>query len=98
MRRAPRRMAVGGAKGMPRTKRGMKAAWHAELLADSGPATPSMAPLPNSSGCLEMFLSIMYDEYVAITGAGPGTRPTPNPTAVPLKMDLIDLFKSSRDG
>ena len=29
------------------------------LLAASGPATPSMAPLPNSSGCLDSFFSVM---------------------------------------
>ena len=31
----------------------MKAAWAAELLAASGAATPSIAPLPNRSGSLE---------------------------------------------
>ena len=29
------------------------------LLAASGPATPSMAPRPNSSGCLDSFFSVM---------------------------------------
>ncbi|MEM2990639.1 MAG: P-loop NTPase [Halobacteria archaeon] len=41
------------------TKSGIKAAWQAELFADSGPATPSMAPFPNSSGCLETFFSVI---------------------------------------
>ena len=39
-------------EGIPRVSRGMKAPWAAELLAASGAATPSMAPLPNSSGML----------------------------------------------
>ena len=59
MSSAPSRIAVGGAKGMPRTKSGMKADWQAALLADSGPATPSIAPCPNSSGCFEMRFSTM---------------------------------------
>ncbi len=50
MRRAPKRMAVGGAKGIPRTNSGMKADWQAALLADSGPATPSIAPLTKLLG------------------------------------------------
>jgi hypothetical protein len=28
------------------------------LAADSGPATPSIAPVPNSSGCLDSFRSV----------------------------------------
>ena len=49
-------MAVGGANGMPSTNSGMKADWQAALLADSGPATPSMAPWPNFSGWREILL------------------------------------------
>ena len=37
--------------------RGLKAPPAAALLAASGPATPSMAPCPNSSGCLVSFFS-----------------------------------------
>ena len=57
--RAPRRMAVTGPNGMPSANRGMKADCVAELLAVSGPATPSIAPLPNSSGCFESRFSTM---------------------------------------
>ena len=39
--------------GMPSVRSGMKAPPAAALLADSGPATPSMAPLPNRSGYLD---------------------------------------------
>ncbi|MBE0557534.1 MAG: tripartite tricarboxylate transporter permease [Proteobacteria bacterium] len=56
---APRRMAVGGAKGIPRTNRGMNADWQAALFAASGPATPSITPVPKSSGCLEILFSII---------------------------------------
>ena len=43
--------------GMPREKSGIKPLLDAALFADSGPATPSMAPLPNSSGCFENLFS-----------------------------------------
>jgi hypothetical protein len=46
--------------GMPNVNRGMKAPPVAELLADSSPATPSIAPLPNLSGCFEMLFSMAY--------------------------------------
>ena len=42
-----------GPVGTPRASMGTRAPSLAALLADSGPATPSMAPLPNRSGCLE---------------------------------------------
>jgi len=57
--RAPKRMAVGGANGIPRTKSGMNADWQAALFAASGPANPSMAPLPKASGCRETLFSVM---------------------------------------
>jgi hypothetical protein len=49
--------AVTGPVGIPSASIGTKAPVEAELLADSGPATPATAPLPNSSGCLEMRFS-----------------------------------------
>ena len=51
--RAPRRSAMMTFGGMPRLKSGMKPLVDAALLADSGPAMPSIAPLPNSFGCFE---------------------------------------------
>jgi len=38
---------------MPRLSMGMKLACDAALLQASGAATPSMIPVPKSSGCLE---------------------------------------------
>ena len=49
--------AVTGPVGMPSASIGTKAPVEAALLADSGPATPATAPLPNSSGCFEMRFS-----------------------------------------
>ena len=39
----------------------------AALLAASGPATPSIAPLPNSSGCALKRFSTRYETNVGIT-------------------------------
>src|SRR4029453_9521109 len=49
--------AVTGPVGIPNASIGTKAPVEAELLADSGPATPATAPLPNSSGCLVVRIS-----------------------------------------
>ena len=51
-------MAMAALPGMPRVSSGMNEALEAALLADSGPATPSIAPCPNSSGCFETFFSM----------------------------------------
>ncbi|MNC94656.1 hypothetical protein D3C83_115640 [compost metagenome] len=45
--------AVTGLVGMPSAIIGTNAPVAAALFADSGPATPSMAPLPKRSGCFE---------------------------------------------
>ena len=45
--------AVIGPVGRPSASIGTKAPVEAALFADSGPATPATAPLPNCSGCLE---------------------------------------------
>ena len=55
--RAAKIMAIDGFPGMPSVSSGMNDELEAALLADSGPATPSMMPLPNSSGVLEYFFS-----------------------------------------
>ena len=48
---------VTGLPGMPSERTGMMLPATAALLADSGPATPSMAPFPNRSGCADMRFS-----------------------------------------
>ena len=42
---------------MPSVSSGTSTPVAEALLAASGPATPSIAPLPNSSGCLVSFFS-----------------------------------------
>ena len=44
--------------GMPKVSNGTNEPTEAALFADSGPATPSMAPLPNISGVLDSRFSI----------------------------------------
>ncbi len=52
-------MAVVFEVGMPSVSSGISVAVMAALLAASGPATPSMAPVvPNSSLCLDSFFSV----------------------------------------
>src|SRR6185503_5004892 len=74
--------AATGAPGTPRASIGTKAPEVAALLADSGPATPATAPLPNSSGCFESLRSTAYDTNVEITWAEPGMMPMKNPSTV----------------
>ena len=57
MTKAPKRMATVGEVGMPKVNRGIIAAPEKELLAVSGPATPSMAPLPKREGSFDIFFS-----------------------------------------
>ena len=49
-KKAPSSMAMTALAGIPRVRRGMKAPPVAALLAVSGPATPSIIPVPNFSG------------------------------------------------
>ena len=69
--------------GMPRVSIGTNDACAPALLADSGPATPSTAPWPNSSGRLEIFFSTAYDANADNTAPPPGSTPKNEPIAVP---------------
>ena len=44
--------------GMPRVSSGTRPPAAEALFVASGPATPSIAPLPNSSGCLDSRFSV----------------------------------------
>jgi len=54
---APTISAITTLEGTPNVSNGMNEVWAPALFADSGPATPSMAPLPNCSGCRDSFFS-----------------------------------------
>ena len=55
--KATKIMAIVEFPGTPKVSSGMNEEVEAALFADSGAATPSIAPLPNSSGCLETLFS-----------------------------------------
>jgi hypothetical protein len=55
--KAPRISAMTTLSGKPRVSSGMKPLHVAALAADSGAATPAIAPLPNFSGCLAQRLA-----------------------------------------
>ena len=54
---APTISAMTALDGIPRVSIGMNEVWAAALLAASGAATPSTAPLPNLLGSFEIFFS-----------------------------------------
>ena len=63
MRKPASMIALGAANGMPSVSSGIIEPITALLLADSGPTTPSTAPLPNSLGVLRHpFLERIGDE------------------------------------
>src|SRR5690606_24730084 len=98
MMKAPTRIAVVPDPGIPRVRSGINAPPDAALLADSGPATPSIAPLPNRSGCLLHFFSRMYEKKEAIVAPAPGRTPTKKPRREPRRMAGALRFRSSRPG
>ena len=57
MMRAPSSSAVTALDGMPSDSMGIIAPATAALFAASGPATPSITPVPNFSGCRDSFRS-----------------------------------------
>ncbi len=59
MMSAPTISAITAFAGMPRVSSGMKEVCAAALFAASGPATPSMAPVPNRARPFDIFRSIM---------------------------------------
>ena len=56
---APTMSAITALEGMPSVSRGMKLVCAAALFAASGPATPSMAPVPNKCRPFDILRSIM---------------------------------------
>src|SRR5436309_13050503 len=82
--------------GMPSVRRGTNAPADEALFVASGPATPSIAPLPNSSGCLLSFFSATYDRKVGISAPPAGIAPNGKPITVPRSQGFQDLRQSSR--
>ncbi|MNQ56258.1 hypothetical protein D3C85_703750 [compost metagenome] len=85
---------------MPSVSNGTKEPVALALFAASGPATPSIAPLPllaaNSSGYLLSFLSAEYERKVGISAPPAGMEPKGKPIMVPRIQAGIDRFQSER--
>ncbi len=73
---------------MPKLSKGTKAVAVTTLLADSGAATPSGEPLPNSSGCLDQRLASEYAMKAAMVPPAPGVTPSTVPMAAPIACGL----------
>src|SRR4030043_427063 len=98
MTRAEKSIAMVILGGIPKESMGIMVAPAAELLADAGPATPSIAPFPNLSGCLETFFSTAYETKEERTGPPPGKIPRNNPMKDPLTMAHFASAQSFKDG
>src|SRR5689334_20127698 len=82
--------------GRPIASNGANAAAAEALLAASGPATPSMAPLPNSSGCFDSFFSLTYDSTVGTSLPPTGSVPNAKPMPVPRSHGFQERAQSLR--
>ncbi|GAB3960102.1 hypothetical protein GCM10027614_81040 [Micromonospora vulcania] len=95
---APTISAITGWAGSPRVSSGMNDVCAAALLADSGPATPSIAPRPNSCGRLEIRFSTAYEVNEARTWPPPGRTPSAAPRPVPRRIGPTVRRRSARVG
>lgn len=91
-------VAVAGDDGMPRARNGIIAPPVAALFAASGPATPSIRPVPNSSGCFDRRFSMAYETNVEMMWAAPGRMPIRKPTTEPRRIGPTERVQSSRVG
>src|ERR671918_2086560 len=87
-------MAVLADPGIPSVRSGMNAPAVAELLADSGAATPSTAPFPNRSGRLEKRLATAYEMNDATVDPAPGNAPMKNPGTDPCATAPVESLRS----
>ncbi len=90
--------AITGVVGMPSVSIGMNEVWAPALFADSGPATPSIAPLPKRSGVFEIFFSIAYEANDDRTAPPPGNTPSSEPRAVPRIAGMTEALNSAQLG
>src|SRR5215467_3804898 len=90
--------AIEALPGIPSVSNGINELVAALLFADSGAATPSIAPLPNRSGCLLSFFSSAYEMNDEMIAPPPGSTPIKNPSNDPRAMGAADVRHSSRFG
>src|SRR5450631_1077239 len=80
---APTINAMTAFSGMPNVSSGMNEVCAPALLADSGPATPWIAPFPKRLGSFATFFSNAYDANEASIAPPPGSKPRIEPRPVP---------------
>ena len=83
-----------GEPGIPNVIIGNIAPVEAELLADSGAATPSIAPFPNSSGSFADSFATPYDINAPGVAPAAGKIPTKKPKEDPIKVPFHAFLKS----
>src|SRR6266542_3486472 len=82
--------------GMPKVSSGTSTPENDALFAASGPATPSIAPLPNSSLFLARCFSYVYDRKVGSSAPPAGSAPNGKPKAVPRSHGRQERCQSYR--
>ena len=95
---APTISAITGLVGRPSVSIGMNEVCAPALFADSGPATPSIAPLPKRDGSFAMRFSSMYDANDASIAPPPGSTPRTEPMPVPRTIAPLAWRSSFHDG
>ena len=95
---AAKSIAIEALAGMPIVSSGMKDEVAAALLADSGPATPSIAPRPKREGSFATRFSAAYAARLAITAPPPGSTPRKKPMTEPRPIAGAACLRSLRDG
>src|SRR3954468_16929778 len=92
---APTISAITALGGMPSVSIGMNEVWAPALLADSGPATPWIAPVPNGTrGLRTICFSTVYEANEESKAPPPGSTPRIEPSAVPRRTDGQASMKS----
>src|SRR6476469_2441660 len=88
-------MAAVAEVGSPSVSNGTSVPAAEALLAASGPATPSIAPLPNSSGYFGSRFSVDEDRNVVSSAPPAASAPIGKPNIVPRSHGFQDRFQSS---
>ncbi|MNL29366.1 hypothetical protein D3C87_1510470 [compost metagenome] len=81
--------------GRPSASSGTSVPVAAALLAASGPATPSIAPLPNSSGFTASLRASVYDSSVGTSAPPAGSAPIGKPNPMPRSHGFHERCQSS---
>src|SRR5687768_18425673 len=84
--------------GMPSASVGTMAPPTAALLAASGPATPSIAPLPNSVLLLDQRLVSTYAIIAAVVAPSAGRMPMKVPSTLEIEIAFMHFLTSSQLG